>query len=143
VPDTRLDFASVDEAELIGDGLPYLRQVWHNPDWTLYEVENSAPLVRHAEVISMQGNQLRLWVDHRARVPIQIRWSDHLAVLDGTVPVSQGVPAHGCLSKVEEQGDEWTVLHARTQGAYVLTSDFDVLPGGDQRRGGMCRTPGD
>jgi hypothetical protein len=143
VPDTRLDFASVDEAELIGDGLPYLRQVWHNADWTLYEVESSAPLVRHAEVISMQGNQLRLWVDHRARVPIQIRWSDHLAVLDGTYPVSQGVPAHGCLSKVEDQGDEWTVLHARTQGAYVLTSDFDVLPLGDHHRGGMCRTAGD
>jgi hypothetical protein len=103
-------------------------------------------LVRHAEVISMEGNQLRLWVDHRTRVPIQIRWSDHLAVLDGSYPVSQGVPARGCLSKTPEQNDgdgEWTVLHARQAGAYVLTSDFDVLPGGDPSRGGTCRQAGD
>jgi hypothetical protein len=146
VPDTRLDYASVDEAKLIQGGLPYLRQVWHNEDWTLYEVVASAPLVRHAEVISMEGNQLRLWVDHRTRVPIQIRWSDHLAVLDGSYPVSQGVPARGCLSKTPEQNDgdgEWTVLHARQAGAYVLTSDFDVLPGGDPSRGGTCRQAGD
>jgi hypothetical protein len=138
VPDTHLDFASVDEAKLIEGGLPYLRQVWHNPDWTLYEVTDSAPLVRHAQVISMEGNQLRLWVDHRARVPIQIRWSDHLAVLDGSYAVAQGVRAHGCLSKT----GEWTTLHARRQGTYVLTSDFDVLPDG-QHRGGTCRNAGD
>src|SRR3569623_1127166 len=36
VPDTRRDYASVDEAKLIQGGLPYLRQVWHNEDWTLY-----------------------------------------------------------------------------------------------------------
>ena len=141
VPDTRLDIASVDEAKLIAGGLPYLHEVWHNGDWQLYEVIDSAPLARHAQVLSVDGNQLRLWVDHRARVKIQIRWSDHLAVLDGTYPVSEGVPAHGCLSKVEDQGDEWTVLHARTPGAYVLTSDFDVIPG-RSHRGGVCRTSG-
>jgi hypothetical protein len=135
VPDAKLDYASVDEAKLIASGLPYLRQVWHNSDWTLYEVLDSAPLVRGAQVLAVDGNQLRLWVDHRGPVPIQIRWSDHLAVLDGSRPLSEGVPAHGCLSKA---GD-WTVLHARRMGAYVLTSDFDVLP--DQRhRGGTCRT---
>jgi hypothetical protein len=136
VPNTRLDFASVDEAQLIAGGLPYLREVWRSSDWTLYQVVDSTPLVRNAQVISMDGNQLRLWVDHRALVPIQIRWSDHLAVLDGSRPVSAGVRARGCLS----QDGQWTLLHAHTQGAYVLTSDFDVLP--DQRhRGGICREP--
>jgi hypothetical protein len=142
VPDTRLDIASVDEAKLIAGGLPYLHEVWHNSDWQLYEVIDSAPLAHHAQVLSVDGNQLRLWVDHRARVKIQIRGSDHLAVLDGTYPVSEGVPAHGCLSKVEDQGDEWTVLHARTPGAYVLTSDFDVIPG-RSHRGGVCRAAGE
>jgi hypothetical protein len=138
VPDTRLDYASVDEAKLIDAGLPYLHQVWENTDWTLYEVVDSAPLVRNAEVISMEGNQLRLWVDHRGRVPIQIRWSDHLAVLDGSQPMSAGVRADGCLS----QAGEWTVLHARNQGTYVLTSDFDMLPVQHQR-GGTCRDRGE
>ena len=136
VPNTRLDFASVDEAKLIAGGLPYLHEVWRNHDWRLYQVVDPAPLAQNAQVISIDGNQLRLWVDHRARVPIQIRWSDHLAVLDGSRPVSDGVRARGCLT----QAGQWTVLHARTQGTYVLTSDFDVIPD-HQRRGGICGSP--
>jgi hypothetical protein len=34
------------------------------------------------------------------------------------------------------------VLHARRQGTYVLTSDFDVIPG-TAKRGGICATPED
>jgi hypothetical protein len=136
VPKTKLDFASVDEAKLISAGLPYLRVVWHNSDWTLYQVLGSAPLAQHAQVLSVDGNQLRLWVPHRGPVSLQIRWSDHLAVLDGSQPVSAGVRAHGCLS----QNGQWTILHAHRMGAYVLTSDFDVIPD-DQQRGGTCHTP--
>jgi len=138
VPDAKLDFASVDEAKLIAGGLPYLREVWRNQDWKLYQVIGSAPLARHARVLSVDGNQLRLWVPHRARVPIQVRWSDHLAVLDGSQPVSAGVRAPGCLS----QNGQWTMLHAPQAGAYVLTSDFDVIPD-DQQPGGTCPQPGD
>ncbi len=137
VPSTKLDFASVDEAKLIATGLPYLAEVWSNSDWKLYRVEDPAPLVRNAQVISMSGNQLRIQVPHRGPVPIQIRWSSHLAVLDGTVPVSLGVRAHGCLS----QSGQWTLLHARRPGTFVLTSDFDVLTLRHQR-GGVCERPG-
>jgi hypothetical protein len=138
VPSTKLDYASVDEARLIAGGLSYLHEVWHNDDWQLYEVLDSAPLARHAQVISVDGNQLRLWVGHPGRVPIQIRWSNHLAVLDGSQPASADVRARGCLS----EAGQWTVLQARRMGTYVVTSDFDVLPGQSQR-GGVCRTPGD
>jgi hypothetical protein len=137
VPNAKLDFASVAEAKLISTGLPYLHEVWHNADWKLYRVAHSAPLARGAQVLSVDGNQLRLWVPHPGIVPIQVRWSDHLAVLDGSQPVSAGVRARGCLS----QDGQWTVLHARQTGAYVLTSDFDVIPDRHQR-GGVCRTPG-
>jgi hypothetical protein len=137
VPSTKLDFASVDEAKLIATGLPYLHLVWSNSDWKLYRVDNPAPLVRGAQIISMSGNQLRMQVSRPGLVPIQIRWSSHLAVLDGTLPVSLGVRAHGCLS----QNGQWTLLHARRAGTFVLTSDFDVLPDRHQR-GGVCRNPG-
>jgi hypothetical protein len=135
VPAARLDFASVDEAKLIGTGLPYLHLVWSNHDWKLYRVSDPEPLARNAQVISVSGNQVRMQVPHRGLVPIRIRWSDHLAVLDGTLPVSLGVRAHGCLS--DNAG--WTLLHARRPGTYVLTSDFDVLPN-QQQRGGTCPT---
>jgi len=137
VPHAKLDFASVDEADLIAGGLPYLHLVWSNADWKLYAVDDPAPLVRDAQLISLAGNQVRIQVPHRGLVPIQIRWSNHLAVLDGTVPVSLGVRAHGCLS----ENGQWTMLHARRPGTYVLTSDFDVIPNSNER-GGVCRTPG-
>jgi hypothetical protein len=133
VPSAKLDFASVAEAKLIAGGLPYLHQVWSNADWKLYKVVNSAPLARNATVVAVTGNQIRLWVPHRGLVPIQLRWSDHLTVLDGTKPVNLGVRAHGCLS----QDGQWTLLHARRPGAYVLTSDFDVLPSAN-KTGGVC-----
>ena len=53
-----------------------------------------------------------------------------------TQPVSSGVRAHGCLSK----NGEWTLLHARRPGTYVLTSDFDVIPN-QKQRGGTCPEP--
>jgi hypothetical protein len=137
VPSTQLDYASVDEAKLVASGLPYLHEVWSNSDWKLYRVQHPAPLVRNAMVVSMAGNQLRMYVPQRGLVPIQIRWSSHLAVLDGTDPVSLGVRAHGCLS----QNGQWTLLHARRPGTYVLTSDFDVLALKHQR-GGVCPEPG-
>ncbi len=137
VPSTKLDFASVDEAKLIATGLPYLHLVWSNANWTLYTVDNPAPLVRGAQVISMSGNQLRMQVSGPGLVPIQIRWSSHLAVLDGTVPVSRGVRARGCLS----QDGQWTLLHAHRAGTFVLTSDFDLIPDA-QQRGGVCAKPG-
>jgi hypothetical protein len=138
VPNTRLDFASVDEAALIKGGLPYLAEVWHNSNWKLYRVLDAAPLARNAQVVSVHGNQVRLQVAKPGPVPIQIRWSSHLVVLDGTQPVSLGVRARGCLS---EDGP-WILLHARTAGSYVLTSDVDLIPDG-QHRGGVCRSSED
>lgn len=137
VPSAKLDFASVDEAKLIATGLPYLHLVWSDANWKLYRVANPSPLVRGGQVVSMSGNQVRIQVSRRGLVPIQIRWSSHLAVLDGTVPVSLGVRAHGCLS----QDGQWTLLHAHRPGTFVLTSDFDVIPDQHQR-GGVCSTPG-
>jgi hypothetical protein len=137
VPSTKLDFASVDEAALIATGLPYLHLVWSDPNWKLYRVDHPAPLVRGARIVSMSGNQLSMQVSHPGLVAIQIRWSSHLVVLDGAQSLSGGVRAHGCLS----ENGQWTMLHARRPGTFVLTSDFDVFPG-RQQRGGVCPSPG-
>jgi hypothetical protein len=133
VPSTKLDFASIDEASLIERGLPYLHLVWRNADWKLYQVANSAPLARNAEVVSMSGNRIQLSVPHPGPVPIQIRWSDQLVVLDGSKSAGLGVRADGCLS----QNGQWTLLHAFRPGKYLLTSDFNLLPS-DSEDGGVC-----
>jgi len=45
LPDVDFDYLAQDEAHLIAGGLPYLRPVWHNANWTLYRVAHAKPLV--------------------------------------------------------------------------------------------------
>jgi hypothetical protein len=44
VPDVALDYAGRDEARLVADGLPYLREVWRNEHWRVLAVREPKPL---------------------------------------------------------------------------------------------------
>ncbi|HVF77277.1 MAG TPA: hypothetical protein VNA28_03185, partial [Solirubrobacteraceae bacterium] len=44
VADVPLDYAGRDEARLIRDGLPYLREVWRDAHWRVYVVDRPAPM---------------------------------------------------------------------------------------------------
>ncbi|MGI8523710.1 MAG: MFS transporter, partial [Nocardioides sp.] len=136
VPADKLDFGSVDEADLIASGLPYLHLEWQSKTWKLYRVQDSTPLARRATVTSVGGGRITLVVSHAGRVPLQVRWSNHLSVLDGTRPLVPGVPAQGCLAR----RGQWTTLRASQPGTYVLGADFDAIPG-VARPGGVCPTP--
>lgn len=135
VPADQLDFASVDEAALIASGLPYLHLQWQSATWKLYRVENSTPLVRGATVTSVDGGRITMVVPQAGSVRLQVRWSNHLSVLDGSRPLVPGVPAAGCLA----QHGQWTTLRATQPGTYVLGADFDAIPG-VARPGGTCAT---
>jgi hypothetical protein len=81
-----LDEGSVAEAALISEGLPYLIQVWADPNWTLYRVADPSPLA------GGQGQVVRLTdtglvVDTRAPgvVDLDINWSPFLRVTGGTL----------------------------------------------------------
>ena len=99
VPDTRLDFASVDEAKLIASGLPYLHEVWTTPTGSSTEVNDSAPLARNAQVISVtatscgSGSTIAAWCRSRSGGPTTSRSS--------TAPsrCPRACRAHGCLSQ--------------------------------------------
>ncbi len=45
LPDVDFDYLAQDEADLVRSGVPYLRRVWGNGDWTLYRVARAQPLV--------------------------------------------------------------------------------------------------
>ena len=70
LPTATLDYASVDEGQLIRGGLSYLRLTWSSPQWHLYRVVDSAPLVQGAQVVSVDSSGVVLSTDighHRAR----------------------------------------------------------------------------
>ena len=48
LPDAPLDYAGRDEADLIRGGLAYLRPVWRNEHWRVFEVRRPTPIVRGA-----------------------------------------------------------------------------------------------
>ena len=136
VPDAKLDFASVDEAKLIATRPPLPRaRCGSNADWKLYQVIDSAPLARHAQVLSVDGQPAA------AAGAAAVRWCRSRSAGRTTSPSSTapsrcrlGVRAHGCLS----QNGAVDAAARAAAGTYVLTSDFDVIPD-DQQRGGTCR----
>ncbi|WP_373309184.1 MULTISPECIES: MFS transporter [Streptomyces] len=143
------------EAELVGDGLPYLKQVWSDANWRLYEVDNPTPLADPpAEVRRAGANEVVIEVDTPGRVLIRVPYSPWLALLDengGKVEPPEETEAsrlareesetelpkvflneNGCLLKAEAdaEGDEWTELVAPKPGTYRLAAPYKLFPRG-------------
>jgi hypothetical protein len=86
-----LDYGSVGEAALIRRGLPYLQQVWVNPDWRLYAVDRPAALVARvpnriglpsAFVLAADDTGFTFDVRSAGRYLVRMTWSPYL-VADG------------------------------------------------------------
>lgn len=139
------------EAELVGKGLPYLKAIWSNADWRLFEVDSPVPLADPpATVRRADEGELTIDVKKAGRVLIRIPYSPWLALVDEDgkglerpqeteaskdredkdTPRSF-VNENGCLIKVEadEDGDEWTELLAPRPGTYRLGAPYQLPPG--------------
>ena len=96
VPDTWLDYLANDEAALIRTGgLPYLREVWANQDWTLWEVRT--PGDEATPVSAVGPDSFSVSVPGPGRYVIRMRYSPYLDIVKG----------QGCL---EPRGENSTVL---------------------------------
>ncbi|MEU6879396.1 MFS transporter [Streptomyces sp. NPDC046712] len=143
------------EAELVGDGLPYLKQVWSDANWRLYEVDDPTPLADPPAKVRRAGaNEVVIEVDAPGRVLIRVPYSPWLALLDengGKVEPPEETEAskaareasptelpkvflnaYGCLLKTEAdaEGDEWTELVAPKAGVYRLSAPYKFFPRG-------------
>ncbi|MCT4356303.1 MFS transporter [Streptomyces sp. Je 1-79] len=143
------------EAELVGDGLPYLKQVWSDANWRLYEVQDPTPLADPpAEVRRAGANEVVIEVDSPGRVLIRVPYSPWLALVDehggkieppeeteASKAAREASPAElekvflnesGCLLKTEADadGDEWTELVAPKAGVYTLSAPYKFFPRG-------------
>ena len=76
MPDAPLDDSAVEEAALIERGLGYLRPVWSDDHWRVYEVVDAAWLVDGpAEVVAVDIDSVTLDVTARGDVVVRVRES--------------------------------------------------------------------
>ena len=114
VPDVPLDYSAREEATLIADGLPYLREVWRNAHWRLYAVRGAAPLaVPPARVLAADTDSLTVGTPRAGAFDLRVRWSPYWAVVGGDA----------CIAS---DGD-WTRLEVRRAGVVRLAMRFSLL----------------
>jgi hypothetical protein len=127
VPDAPLDDAGRSEARLIEAGLPYLRHVWSNADWRLYEVLDPEPLVRGPARLTQLGPEsFTLDARRASSVVVRVRYSPYWSL---------DKPALGCVTATR---DGWTRVWFMRAGRVQVNASFS--PGRLVSRGPNCTT---
>ncbi|GGT61921.1 MFS transporter [Streptomyces purpureus] len=146
------DSGAEQEAKLVAEGLPYLRQIWSDANWRLFEVADPTPLAAPPAKVDRAGaNEVTLRLDAPGRILIRVPYSPWLALVDengkkleppqeteeSKARTDDELPKsftneHGCLLKAEEdaEGDEWTELLAPKAGVYRLAAPYKIFPRG-------------
>ncbi|MCL2782034.1 MAG: hypothetical protein FWD74_11230 [Actinomycetia bacterium] len=85
------------EAQLVTDGLSYLREVWRNDDWRLFTVADPQPIVSApARLVSADETSLVVDVPISATVTFRLRPSRYLQLIGPGAP-----PVQPCLTSVD------------------------------------------
>ncbi|MEU4210172.1 MFS transporter [Streptomyces sp. NPDC026206] len=146
LPTGEPDNAAVDEARLVGQGLPYLREVWSDANWRLYEVKDPTPLAEPPAVVEhADAGELTITVQQAGPVLIRIPYSPWLGLVDkagkAVQPPKAGsageppVNVNGCLTKQVqppkdgEPEDDWTLLRAPHAGTYRIAAPYKLPRG--------------
>jgi hypothetical protein len=110
--DAPIDYSAAREAQLVRDGLPYLREVWNDAHWRVYEVAGPRPLAAGAaRVTALEPERVRLTADRAGTVDLRVRFTPYWRIAAG----------HGC---VGEGPGGWTRVRVDRPGAVVLEPDF-------------------
>jgi hypothetical protein len=130
------DDAAVEEAALVSAGLPYLKPVWNDDEWTVYEVSTPRPLVSSpARVLAFDAAQVTLYTPSPGPVTVRVAYSRWLGLVD---ELGRPVPGDGngaCLSGlandrgIENARDNWVVLHAPQAGVYRIGAPYKMPRG--------------
>ncbi|MDX2391244.1 MULTISPECIES: MFS transporter [unclassified Streptomyces] len=151
LPADKPDSGGKDEAKLLRGGLPYLREVWGDANWKLFEVQDPASLVGGpAKVVRAGADQMVIDVEKPGRVLVRIPHSPWLGLVDATgKPVlppqetfasrargASAVPKEyantaGCLFKAapDALGDVWTELLVPAPGQYRVSAKYQIPRG--------------
>jgi hypothetical protein len=138
------------ERELVQRGMPYLKQIWGDANWQLFQVTDPAPLASPNTVVdrAAQG-EMTMRVKKAGRILIRIPYSPWLSIVDAegkklkppqetdeSKERGDGEPkvfdnVNGCLMETPEDadGDKWTMLLAPHAGTYRLAAPYTVPRG--------------
>ncbi len=138
------------ERELLQRGMPYLKQIWGDANWQLFQVTDATPLAEpNATVDRAEQGEMTLKVSKPGRVLIRIPYSPWLSVVDeqgkslegpqeteASKHRDPGTPKtydnpNGCLWETPEDanGDKWTMLLAPKAGTYRLGAPYQLPRG--------------
>ncbi|WP_320779070.1 MFS transporter [Streptomyces sp. CRN 30] len=142
------------ERELVERGMPYLKQIWGDANWQLFEVQDPTPLAGPNTVVEVVAqDEMTLEVKEAGRVVVRIPYSPWLSLVDAEGNKYEApqeteesknredddLPktydnVNGCLMEGEEDafGDKWTELLAPSPGTYRLAAPYGL------RRGTPC-----
>jgi hypothetical protein len=111
LPDARFDYSARAEARLVAGGLPYLREVWHDADWRVYEVRDPTPLASGPARITRLGREsVTLAASAPGTVRLRMHWTPYWDVAAGAACVAP-------------DGD-FTRVEVRRAGEVRLTTRF-------------------
>ncbi|ANJ08048.1 MFS transporter [Streptomyces parvulus] len=138
------------ERELVQRGLPYLKQVWGDANWQLFQVTNPTPLAEpDAEVQRAEQGEWTIDVRKPGRILVRVPYSPWLSLVDdegnklqppqeteASRNSPEGTPktydnVNGCVTETEEtaEGDKWTLLVAPEAGTYRLGAPYGLQRG--------------
>jgi hypothetical protein len=121
LPSDRPDGAAVAEAKIVAAGNnDWLRPVWQDAHWKLYEVTGALPLADPPAVVNEAGPaELSVTMPRPGSVLLRIPWSPVLGI--------EGADdnKHGCLTS---DGD-WTRLYAPAAGTYRIGGSYSQIRG--------------
>ncbi len=128
LPRAALDYAAAAEGALVRAGLPYLHAIWRDANWTLYRVNDAAPLADGARVQSVTDSSITLASNGPGIATLRLRWSPYLILVD---PATGRPDSTACTA--DRAG--WTAAYLPHGGVYRLVSRFDadatLMPDGD------------
>jgi hypothetical protein len=108
------------EASLIHAGLPYLREIWRDDQWTLFGVASAEPIIpAPATVVRSSETQVVFTLDRPATLVLRLRPARFIHVVNS---VATGAPV--CLTSRSPDEIEATFT---APGQYVLTSSLSMM----------------
>ncbi len=156
LPEGEPDVAAREEAALVSGGLRYLRPVWSDGNWRIFEVKDPTPLADDpAVVVRFDEAGVELMLPEAATVVVRIPASPWLSLVDADGEALQPTPSagpdsedayvHGCLGETlpagtaapaeeggtasEAEPESWTVLHAPRPGVYRIAAPYTFSRG--------------
>jgi hypothetical protein len=134
LPASTPDYAGLRESQLVRGGLPFLRSVWSDRIWTLYEVIEPAPMAAAPATLTdwnAAGATVRM--PTAGSTVLRIAWSPWLSIVDEDghrVPDTE--LAGACLSQLQATRSRrvsWVVLHVPGPGTYRIAAPYSLPRG--------------